>query len=243
MNGKQFLTKTKLGFKKDGNVLLTGLGVLGFAGTIYYCIKDTIDVVKELEEDMNTKEKVLYSIPKYKRTIGLGIGTLSCFVGSTVLSRKNQASLIGAYTLLEQSYKELKDKIKEIHGEEGLQQINDAIRKSRKSNIERHERKEDTTLFYDLYSDTYIETTMEVVKNAECEINRLYSERGYADVNEYYNLLGKPLGIKNGDEFGWSVFDMECNWIYFDYQLSANDDGLECWVIIMETAPEHFLVR
>lgn len=244
--------KLKIGFRKDGNLLLSGLGVIGLGATIYSCIKETRNVTrkidkleKDLDREMNVKEKIKFSIPYYKKTIGFGVCTLSCFVGSTVLSRKNQSSLLGAYSLLQQSYKDYKNKVALEYGQEAADKLElntkDCQNKQYKSNIMDNDG-EDTMLFYEPFCGIYLETTLARVKNAELMINKKLAEDSYVDLDTYYKYLGiNAINFKNADEYGWSLFYNEINWIPFRYQLAENDDGLECWIIIMDEEPTHCL--
>lgn len=252
MDKKRMLTKIKMGFRKDGNLLLTGLGVLGFGATIYSCIKETKNVTrkidyleKEIDRELNVKEKVKFSIPHYKKTIGFGLTTLSCFVGSTVLSRKNQSALIGAYTMLDQSYKRYKEEVAKTYGQEAADEmmlnVENIPYKSYQPNIMDNDGDE-TMLFYEPFTGAYIETTLARVKNAELMVNKKLAEDSYVDLDTYYKYLGlNHISFKKADEYGWSLYYNEINWIPFRYQLSVNDDGLECWIIIMEEEPTHCL--
>lgn len=52
-----------------------------------------------------------------------GTATIFCIFGANVLSKRQQAALTSAYALLNDSYNNYKDKLKELYGEEAHQKI------------------------------------------------------------------------------------------------------------------------
>lgn len=53
--------------------------------------------------------------------------TITCLLASNILNKRTQASLMSAYAILDQSYKEYKNKLIELYGEEQHNEIIDAI--------------------------------------------------------------------------------------------------------------------
>ena len=120
--------------KKNGNLILTSVGVVGIFSTIGTCIKETENNVRKIDElekelghKLSKKQKVRASIPNYKKTIVSGVLTTSCFVGAAIVSKRNQASLMAAYSALNKSYKAYKKEVKELYGEEADKAIKENI--------------------------------------------------------------------------------------------------------------------
>ena len=151
-----------------------------------------------------------------------GTATILCIFGANVLNKRQQASISSAYALLNSSYQDYKDKLKELYGEEAHQKIIDSIMVEKAENTyvsacglcdntslafdERNP--EDVRLFYDSFSKRYFESTVAQVLEAEYHLNRNWCLGASVYVNDFYNFLGMPT-IPGGDELGW-------HWIYSD---------------------------
>ena len=98
--------------KKNAGVGLTILGTLGMVATIVCSIKATKKTQndisqKELDKmsngeiaELTLKEKSKIIIPNYSLMLGFGFGSLACFWGSAILSKKKQTSLIKSSSCL-----------------------------------------------------------------------------------------------------------------------------------------------
>ena len=128
--------KSKRFLRKSSPTILTIVGIGGVAATAILSAKATIKAVDILEEvkqgkdeELTTMEKVKAVGPVYIPAIAVGIATAACIAGSNVLNKKQQASLMGSYILLEQTFKEYKDKVIDIHGKEGHEEVVSEIAK------------------------------------------------------------------------------------------------------------------
>lgn len=108
----------RLFVKRNASTILTGLGSIGVVATSIMAVKATPKALRLIEEAETKKgekltkwEKVKVSSPSYISTIGLGIATVTCIIGAEILNQKAQASLISAYALLDQSYKDYRRKL------------------------------------------------------------------------------------------------------------------------------------
>ena len=150
------------------------------------------------------------------------------------MNKRQQAALMSAYALIDTSYKEYKNKVKELYGEEVDQKIRTEVAKDRFEDEESYHEDDGKQLFYDEYSNRYFRATNETVLRAEYEINRILVEDCYATLNEYYDLLNIPK-VDYGDYVGWSsaqMFEMYwSSWINFRHEKVEMDDGLECYII------------
>ena len=136
------LNRTSIFCKRHGATILTCLGGVGVVATTALAIKATpkaleiIDICEEEKgEELTAIEKVSVAWKPYVPTVLIGAGTLACIFGANVLNKHQQASLISAYTLIDNSYREYQAKLKELYGEEAHQEIVDAIAAEKAKNV------------------------------------------------------------------------------------------------------------
>lgn len=231
-------------FKRNASTLLTIVGGAGVIGTAVMAAKDTPKALKLLEdaksekgEELTNTEKIKAAAPAYIPTAITVASTIACIFSANIFSKRSQAALLSAYTLLDSTYKEYRNKTKELYGEESDKTISSEIVKDK---YECHDIDDGKQLFFDYYSMRYFESTMEEVLKAEMEINRLLQENMYVDINTFYDLLGlDPINLN--DEIGWSieagVVWQGYSWISFEHEMVEVDDGMECCIITMNTNP------
>lgn len=242
MNARLFL-------KRNASTILTCIGGIGVVGTAILAVNATPKALRVLEEakeekgeELTVMEKVVVAGPKFVPAIVVGAATVTCIFGANVLNKRKQAALISAYALIDKSYSEYKDKLKELYGEETHQNIVDsiAIEKAKDTHINAatlgtmcdtslEDDYSEPVLFYDEYSNRYFEASIEQVILAEYHVNRNLVLRGYTPLNELYDFLGlEPT--EYGSTVGWSVED-ELYWIDFNHRKVLLDDTLECYII------------
>lgn len=193
-----------------------------------------IDNAKEEKgEDLSKWEIVKTAGPAYIPAVLVGASSIACIFGANVLNQRQQASLMSAYALLDNSYKEYKAKVIELYGEEADSRVKEGIAKDKYTGDE-VDGDNDKVLFYDDFSGRYFNATMIDVLKAEYDFNKRMSDRGGAYLNELYELLDIP-GIDGGDELGWNaygLFEMTWSkWIDFTHEKFVLDDGLECYIM------------
>lgn len=238
MNAKLFL-------KRNGSTILTVLGGAGVVATAVTAVKATPKAIKLIEvyeeqkgEDLTTLEKVRVAGPHYIPAILIGAGTIACIFGTNVLNKRNQASLMSAYALIDNSYKAYKRKVGELYGEETHKEVISSIAKDKYTDDIRVD--DNKMLFYDEFSHRYFESTLEDVIKAEYNTNRQLRCNGGIYLNEYYEFLGlEPSQV--GTELGWSSGILESHycaeWIEFDHWKVILEDGLECCIITLRYEP------
>lgn len=243
-------------WKDHSATILTGLGTIGVVVTTALAIKATTKAVQIIEDSKEekgeelTKSEIVKKVGKiYIPTVLSGAATIGCIVGANVLNKKQQASLVSAYALVENSYKEYKNKLKELYGEEAHQEIVEALAIEKADDIYIHseclcsncdlaleEHNSKPKLFYDEYGKRYFEATIEQVITAEYHLNRNYILRGFSVLNEFYEFLGlEPT--KYGSVLGWAPLDDGMYWIDFNHHKVVLEDGRECYIIEMPFAP------
>ena len=241
------LSKSQVFLKRNSSTILTCIGAAGVIATTVTAVKATPKAMTLLEKAKKEKgseltklEVVKIAGPAYIPSALLGASTLACIFGANMLNKRGQASLMSAYALLDSSYKDYKNKVEELYGEDANSRVEEELAKD-KYNESDHELSDNKQLFYDDYSGRYFESTMEDVLRAELEINKLLCVCGGAYLNEFYDALGLET-VNYGDYMGWSTFMMleTCwdAWLAFEHTKVTMDDGLECYIITMGYEPE-----
>lgn len=244
--------------KRNAPTILTVLGGAGVVATTVLAVKATPKAMKLLEkaeeekkEELTVMEKVKIAGPSYIPAVITGIGTLTCIFGANVTNKKQQAALVSAYTLVDSSFKEYKQKLKELYGEETHQEIVNAIAVEKAEDmyvrggymvgtcdLTTDESCGDPVLFYDEHSGRCFEATIEQVMNAEYHLNRNYILRGYSFLNEFYEFLGIEE-TEYGSVMGWTPTDDGEYWIEFHHRKTMLNDGRECYIIEMPFEPSY----
>lgn len=238
--------------RRNSSTILTSVGAVGVVATSVMAVKATpkaltlIDKATEEKGEKLTKiEVVKVAGPAYIPAVITGVATIACILGSNVISRHQQASLMSAYALLDSQYKEYREKVDEIYGEEAGEKVREEIVKDKYTG-DGLLLDDDTELFYDFYSGRYFESTKEKVLWAQYETNRALFVNCTVGLNEYYDFLGLETRPAY-DEIGWTCGQMEemywHPWIEFDHEEIIIDDGdddhagLECTIIYLPMEP------
>lgn len=215
MNG--FLRQSQLFIKRNGHTILTCIRGAGVIVTSIMAVKaapKALDIIEEAREEKGEElskwEIVKEAGPSYIPTV---------LIGANVMNKKQQAALVSAYALIDSSYKEYKQKLKELYGEEAHSEIVEAIAIEKAEDISIRSEcllnscdlsSESSTgepvLFYDEYGNRYFESTIEQVMNAEYHLNRNFVLIGYAVLNELYEFLGLET-TDYGSAVGWAAED------------------------------------
>lgn len=240
--------------KRNASTILTCVGAVGVVATSVMAVKATPKALILLEkakeekgEDLTTWETVKMAGPAYIPAVITGATTIACIFGANIISKHQQAALMSAYALLDSSYKEYKNKVDELYGEEAGRKVREEIVKDKYTgdDILLDDTKE---LFYDFYSGRYFNSSIEAVQRAEYETNRKLYVEGYVGVNDFYEFLDnddvRPRPAY--DEIGWTCGQLESmywhTWIEFDHTETIIDDsdehdGLPCTIIYMPLDP------
>ena len=240
------LQHSKRFLKRNASTILTVAGSVGVVATAVTAVKATPKVLVLLEnaeeekgEKLTKLEAIKIAAPVYIPSVIIGTSTIACIFGANILNKRTQATLMSAYALLDNSYKEYKGKVSELYGEDADGKIREEIAKDKYEEMD-GDADCNKILFYDEYSMKYFNSTMEDVLRAEYEINKLLATNNGAFLNEFYDLLGLPL-TDYGDILGWSTYElMESTWkpwIDFNHRKVELEDGLECYILEMVTDP------
>lgn len=239
--------------KKYSPLILTSLGAAGVISTSILTGKATLEAKKLIEEAENKQDCNLTLKDDFKDIVKItwkpyipavisGTTSILCIFGAHILNKKTQASIMSAYAFLNNTYKEYVEKSKELYGEEAEKQIKSKIAKSKldttfiKVDTDEH-------LFFDYQSMRYFETTFDDLKRAEDFVNQEFAASGYVRLNTFYEALGiEPLETF-GDSMGWHDDENgEYHEIIFEHTRVEMDDGLECFLVTMNTPTELYFV-
>ena len=244
--------------KRNASTILTCLGGAGVVLTTITAVKATpkalavLEEAKKEKEELTTVEKIKIAGPKYIPTILIGTGTVACIFGANIMNKRHQAALVSAYTLVDSSFKEYKQKLKELYGEETHNNVINAIAVEKADpdvvargsyfgtscDLSTEEACGDPVLFYEEYGNRYFESTIEQVISAEYHLNRNYALRGYTVLNELYEFLGLET-TDYGSVLGWAPTDEGEYWVEFNHRKVVLDDGLECYILEMPFEPSY----
>ena len=242
----KFVHRTKTFMRRNGSTILTCVGAVGVVATTVMAVKATPKAMtlleqakKEKGEDLTKFEVVKTAAVPYIPTIITGTATIACIFGANVLNKRQQAALMSAYALLDNSYKEYRNKVEEEFGDGADAHIKEEIAKDRYDE-DPVEVSDGKILFYDSFSERYFESTMETVIKAEYAINRKISLWGGANLNEFYEYLDIPQ-VDYGKYLGWSSGSLMetawSDWLDFEHTKAVMDDGLECYIISVSVEP------
>jgi hypothetical protein len=242
MNG--LLKTSKMFIKRNASTILTVVGGAGVITTTVLAVKATPKALtlleeakKEKGEELTVLEKVLVTTPTYIPTVVSGMTTLACIFGANMLNKRQQAALMSAYALLDNSFKEYKVKVNELYGEDANDQIKEEIAKDK---YKKTEIKNDEVLFYDEFSNQFFTSTLVKVKEAEYILNRDIHTLGWAELKLFYNYLGIE-NVEGSEALGWSEGgNYEAYWqawVDFNHRKAVLDDGTEYTIITMFQEP------
>lgn len=238
--------------RRNSSTILTCVGAFGVVATAVMAVKATpkaltlIDEAEEKKGEKLTKLEVVKVTGKvYIPTAITGVATIACIFSSNIINKRQQATLMSAYALLNSSYKEYKQKVDELYGEEAGKNVRAEIAKDKYTGDVKTT-DDGKELFYDFYSGQYFEATLEKVRWAEYEANRALIVYGAVGLNEFYDFLGlEPL--PEYENIGWSspmIEEMYWHpWIEFEHEPVVIDEdtdenaGLECTIIHMPLDP------
>ena len=238
--------------KKNASTILTCLGAAGVVATAVMSVKATPkamslidDAMEEKGDKLTTLEKVIVAGPTYAPAVITGAATIACIFGSNIISKHQQATLMSAYALLDSSYRDYKNKVEELYGEEAGEHIRSEIAKDKYTGDEELS-DNNGELFFDFYSGRYFNSTKDRVMMALYEANRRMIVDSYVGVNELYGLLGLDE-LPEYENLGWSDAMLSemywSQWIDFGLEEvvieeeTEYSEGVECTILHMNYDP------
>lgn len=241
MNLKKAFHQSTSYLKRQSPTILACVGAAGVVTTAVMAVRATPKAMRILEvatdekgEDLTKLEIVKLAGPSYIPSIAFGVSTIACIFGANVLNKQQQAAITSAYIFLDKTYKEYKNKVAELFGEDANDRIRESIAKDKYDDEEEHKIEGDVCIFYEEHFGKFFERTRLEVREAEYELNRLFVTMGEVSLNDFYELLELPK-IDDGELYGWSQESI-CDfynpaWLEFEHNLVKMDDGMECYII------------
>ena len=250
--------------EKNASTFLTCIGAGGMIATVVLAVKATPNAQKKIAgakiekrqalqtsddptsvfnspTNLTPMETVLACWKEYAPAMAVGTASLICIFGANLLSRRQQASLISAYAVLDQAFGEYRNKVISLAGAETDNAVMNSIQEEHKDSDEKNPPWEVVQTFYLEGYPKFFDITMEKVARAEYCLNRIFVLRGYATFNEFLHFLGlDDLGEK-GEHIGWESYIGEAfygyQWIDFDHIHRVSDEGFRVCDIQMPFPP------
>lgn len=179
---------------RSSPTILTVVASVGVIVTTITAVRATpkaIKLLKEAEaekgENLTKVEIIRVAGPSYIPSTLLGISTIVCIFGANALNQKKQTSLMSAYAMLNESYKQYRKSAKIVYGEDAMVHTYDWGYQVYNMDMDSESER---LLFYDLASKKYFRTTMAAVLNAQYHVNRNLAVGGDCSLNEYLSFLG-----------------------------------------------------
>lgn len=232
--------------KKNSPLILTILGSVGFVATVALTIKATKETSEKVVEaeyakmaegevgELTPKEKGKILVKTYAPAVGVGAGTLCCFWGAFVLSKKQQRALIAANALMRESFKAYRKELITQYGEEADKKILEGLAREQCNFHEWNlERPDEKVLWYEPISGQWFEKYEREIMDAEYHLNRNFVFRGEACFNEWLNILGVD---EIEEDTGWS---MKYGYFWIDFEHACcNKNGKKYYEINYIFPPE-----
>ena len=234
--------------------ILTGIGIAGMITTTVLAVKATPKALLLIEDEKQAQnenksddairlkpiEVVKVTWKCYIPTVLTGIASTACLIGASSVNFKRNAALATAYQLSATALTEYKEKVSEVIGERKERDIRDRIAKDKIDNnpVGNHEviiTGNGDTLCYDTYAGRYFKSSIDKIKKAENELNRLMLKDMYVSLNEFYDELGLKH-TKLGDDLGWNLDD---GFIEIEFSSQLSEDGTPCLVINYTVSPNY----
>ena len=193
--------------------------VAGVVGTAYFAIKrgeqicKTIDEIKAEAKKLESGKKAghyISSVPKLARpmlpVVTCAAGSIACMVISERISYKQIAALTATCVYLSKNRDFLQNKLKEVVGEEKLEDIKKEFTTQEAPKLYFGPSVEETghgdLLCYEGYSGRWFRSSKEAVLEAQAQLQDAFTNDIYCCMNDYYNFLGMTM-TQFGHELGW----------------------------------------
>ena len=189
---------------------------------------------------LQPSDKVKPFFKAYYPAIISGGLTISCIAGSYILSSRQQASLIGAYSVLEGYFNRYRESAKRVFGPDADDEIMaDMARTNPEMHFIQLDSPDKKCIFYEPYSNTNFVMYERELMDAEYHLNRNYTFRGETTLNDFLSMLGLPT-TTNGDSIGWEM-SSGINWIDFSHRkIYIEEDGTPIYSVNYTFPPTPF---
>ena len=234
------MNKLPLILKKHAPVVLAGAGAILNAGACIFSAAGALKAEKLIksEKPEGRREEAKIYIRSYWPAALLFIGGTVSIIFSHKLSAKQIAGFAAAAVAAEGNLRKYRQAIKEKLGEEEEKEIyiskvvdaDWAIWPEIPHKVEDYD---DSNVFYDAYSDRFFVSSIEKVQQAMYHMNRNFVMRGWAYLNEWYEMLGlSPWSdVCFLEDYGMTP------WIDFFTDIHENENGTFFYSIYADIEP------
>lgn len=230
--------------RQNKSSILAIAGAIGMIASVGLAIRNTAkykDIIhSKSNKQIDNIERLTVAVPLYLPVVLLTGSSLACIIGATILNAKHQRSMTAAYILLENGFKQYKDKVVELYGSDATQKVETEITNDKFEEKKPQLKISENDLFYDEYRGEFFESTLDNVREAMYHVNRNFILRGYTTLNEVYDFLNLPH-TDQGDVLGWSA---DYGWCYYgyswiDYYCDRREsrDGTEYYAVVFPFPP------
>ncbi len=215
------------------------------------CKDEYLDLLDELDdEDAGPVKKVVKKVGfifkrVWRRWIPFTlafIATVSCVIGSNVISERRLASISAAYALSESKLLDYKEAAKEVVGEKAEKKIQNKVYEKKIEELSSNPDEltyytgRGNTLMFDPYCNRIFLSDVQDVYEAIQRCNRLLGGGIYLSLNEVYDELGLGETIL-GSEYGW-ISGQEIK-LKDPYDICSPNGGPQYFVLEFATPPQH----
>ena len=255
---------------KYGPELLIGLGIAGYFTTVILAIKATpkaedliVQAEDEKEDSLTVIETVKAGWKPYIAPVITFLASTGCIIGAVKKKNDQHAELAAAYAISQAVAKKYQEKTEEIAGEEKAREIDSAVRKdvARSPMVQESVSKLPPSNiagvhpFWDPLSNTAFYASINMMKNAEVELNRrLYTgAESYITIDDLYDELNEqgvypPLKhTAISCDHGWFPdnggiqFDID-DW-GVPFEQGHWDDGTPCYLMTFKSHRQPEYIR
>jgi hypothetical protein len=219
--------------KRNAPTILTVFGVAGTVATGVLSAKNTPKALQSRHDSEEEKgapltrmETFIAMAPAYIPAAGVCVLTILCIISSDKLNKERQATIMGAYTVLKNTFDKYRAKANELYGEGTDKNVYRGLMQDRDGVEDKDAWTNEKLNYYMAGYPKIFERTREEVFDAIYTINHDYIDSGYASLSQFYTLLDLPATEEDEDQ-GWSMSD-GLMWLDFIQTPFTADDGTEC---------------
>lgn len=238
---------------KNSPAILLTVGIIGGVTAAVTAVKAAPSVSKKLNDISNRdyddkkdeyKDTAMVIVKGYGPSIGMGVCSILCLVGSYKANTKRIASYAAAYHMTDAAFRDYKEHVADRIGPKKVRDIEDSLDLKTLDNNPPVEENiintgNGTTLFYDSLTARYFYSDINHIRSAVNELNkRILSENEmYVCLNDYYDEIGIPRADV-GELLGWNIDNLvsmgepDAKWF-----TTNTSDSKPCGVIKFNTAP------
>lgn len=173
----EIINKLEEKIRDNGPSILTGLGVIGLISTVGLAIKATHEFDKEKYETTEKKFKAI--LRHYYPVFIFGAGSIACIIGSNTINMKRNLALAGAYKLSEDRLIRYKNRLFGTTEEQNDDKVKQNVMVFGSGEVD----------CYDQLSGRYFRSSLDNIKEAVDNINRMIYGGDSPELSDFYTWL------------------------------------------------------